>query len=133
MAKSNKACCNATSTILKLQKKKKARHRANRSRAAFQLRELDERKALRPGMTVSTWGPRRGWSQGGRRVAPGGKLIAIDIARNRPHFSVTVLKALIPPENFSSTASPAGQADRFFRRFAEFAGSGTSTRPGILE
>lgn len=53
-----------------------------RSRAAFKLMEIDDQdRLLRPGMTVVDLGSAPGsWSQvASRRIAPGGRLIALDI------------------------------------------------------
>jgi 23S rRNA (uridine2552-2'-O)-methyltransferase len=74
---------------------KKAKAQGYRSRAAFKLLELDEReKLLRPGMTVVDLGAAPGgWSQvAARRVAPGGRVIAIDLLDIAPISGVTVLK-----------------------------------------
>lgn len=61
---------------------KRARKEGYRSRAAYKLAELDERDRLfRPGMTVVDLGAAPGgWSQyAARRVAPGGRVIALDV------------------------------------------------------
>jgi 23S rRNA (uridine2552-2'-O)-methyltransferase len=61
---------------------KRARKEGYRSRAAFKLAELDERDRLfRPGMTVVDLGAAPGgWSQyAAGRVAPGGRVIALDV------------------------------------------------------
>lgn len=53
-----------------------------RSRAAFKLSEIDDKdRLLRPGMTVVDLGAAPGsWSQvAARRIAPGGRLIALDL------------------------------------------------------
>ena len=60
----------------------RARAEGWRSRAAFKLTEVDDKdKLLRPGMTVVDLGSAPGsWSQvAARRVAPGGRLIALDL------------------------------------------------------
>ncbi|MBI5791010.1 MAG: 23S rRNA (uridine(2552)-2'-O)-methyltransferase RlmE [Rhodocyclales bacterium] len=60
----------------------RARAEGWRSRAAFKLTEIDDKdKLLKPGMTVVDLGSAPGsWSQvAARRVAPGGRLIALDI------------------------------------------------------
>ena len=60
----------------------RARAEGWRSRAAFKLTEIDDRdKLLRPGMTVVDLGSAPGsWSQvAARRVAPGGRLVALDL------------------------------------------------------
>jgi 23S rRNA (uridine2552-2'-O)-methyltransferase len=53
-----------------------------RSRAAFKLMEIDDKdKLLKPGMTVVDLGSAPGgWSQvAAKRVAPGGRLVALDL------------------------------------------------------
>jgi 23S rRNA (uridine2552-2'-O)-methyltransferase len=60
----------------------RARAEGWRSRAAFKLTEIDDKdKLLRPGMTVVDLGSAPGsWSQvAARRIAPGGRLIALDL------------------------------------------------------
>ncbi len=60
----------------------RARAEGWRSRAAFKLTEIDDKdKLLKPGMTVVDLGSAPGsWSQvAARRVAPGGRLIALDL------------------------------------------------------
>ena len=60
----------------------RARAEGWRSRAAFKLIEVDDKdKLLKPGMTVVDLGSAPGsWSQvAARRVAPGGRLIALDL------------------------------------------------------
>lgn len=60
----------------------RARAEGWRSRAAFKLTEVDDKdKLLKPGMTVVDLGSAPGsWSQvAARRVAPGGRLIALDL------------------------------------------------------
>jgi 23S rRNA (uridine2552-2'-O)-methyltransferase len=75
---------------------RKAKEQGYRSRAAFKLLELDQKeKLLRPGMTVVDLGAAPGgWSQvAAKKVAPGGKVIAIDLLEIAPISGVTVLKA----------------------------------------
>ena len=60
----------------------RARAEGWRSRAAFKLIEIDDKdKLLKPGMTVVDLGSAPGsWSQvAARRVAPGGRLVALDL------------------------------------------------------
>jgi len=60
----------------------RARAEGWRSRAAFKLTEIDDKdRLLKPGMTVVDLGSAPGsWSQvAARRVAPGGRLIALDL------------------------------------------------------
>jgi len=93
MAKSNKAWLRRHLTD---QYVRKARQQGYRSRAAFKLLELDEKeKLLRPGMTVVDLGAAPGgWSQvASKKVAPGGRIIAIDLLEIAPISGVTVLKA----------------------------------------
>ena len=93
MAKSNKAWLQRH---VKDQYVRKAKAQGYRSRAAFKLIELDEKeKLLRPGMTVVDLGAAPGgWSQvAAKRVAPGGRVIAIDLLETAPISGVTVLKA----------------------------------------
>lgn len=62
-----------------------------RSRAAFKLTEVDDKdKLLKPGMTVVDLGSAPGsWSQvAARRVAPGGRLIALDLLPMEPLHGV---------------------------------------------
>jgi 23S rRNA (uridine2552-2'-O)-methyltransferase len=75
---------------------KKARAQGFRSRAAFKLLELDEKeRLLRPGMTVVDLGAAPGgWSQvAARKVAPGGRVFAIDLLEIAPISGVTVFRA----------------------------------------
>ena len=61
---------------------KRARNEGMRSRSAFKLEQMAERDRLfRPGMTVVDLGAAPGgWSQiAARRVAPGGRVIALDV------------------------------------------------------
>lgn len=74
---------------------KQAKAQGYRSRAAFKLLELDEKeRLLRPGMTVVDLGAAPGgWSQvAARKVAPGGRVFAIDLLEIAPISGVTVLK-----------------------------------------
>ena len=74
---------------------RQARQQGYRSRAAFKLLELDDKeRLLRPGMTVVDLGAAPGgWSQvAAKKVAPGGKVIAIDLLEIAPISGVTVLK-----------------------------------------
>ena len=74
---------------------RRARSDGYRSRAAFKLLELDEKeRLLRPGMTVVDLGAAPGgWSQvAARKVAPGGRVFAIDLLEIAPISGVTVLK-----------------------------------------
>lgn len=68
-----------------------ARAEGWRSRAAFKLTEVDDKdKLLKPGMTVVDLGSAPGsWSQvAARRVAPGGRLIALDLLPMEPLHGV---------------------------------------------
>ena len=74
---------------------REARAQGYRSRAAFKLLEIDAReKLLRPGMTVVDLGAAPGgWSQvAAARVAPGGRVIAVDLLPIAPISGVTVLQ-----------------------------------------
>jgi len=74
---------------------KQARAAGYRSRAAYKLRELDERERLfRPGAVVIDLGAAPGsWSQlAAERVTPLGKVIAVDVLDIAPISGVTVLK-----------------------------------------
>jgi 23S rRNA (uridine2552-2'-O)-methyltransferase len=74
---------------------RKAKAQGYRSRAAFKLLELDEReKLLRPGMSVVDLGAAPGgWAQvAAKKVAPGGRVIAIDLLEIAPISGVTVLR-----------------------------------------
>jgi 23S rRNA (uridine2552-2'-O)-methyltransferase len=69
----------------------RARAEGWRSRAAFKLTEVDDKdKLLRPGMTVVDLGSAPGsWSQvAARRVAPGGRLVALDLLPMDPLHGV---------------------------------------------
>lgn len=77
--KSNKAWITEHVTDAYVQR---ARVEGWRSRAAFKLTEIDDKdQLLKPGMTVVDLGSAPGsWSQvAARRVAPGGRLIALDL------------------------------------------------------
>lgn len=67
-----------------------------RSRSAYKLTEIDERdKLLRPGLVVVDLGAAPGgWSQVlAKKVAPAGKIIAIDLLEMEPVSGVTFLQA----------------------------------------
>ena len=73
----------------------RARAEGWRSRAAFKLTEIDDRdKLLRPGMTVVDLGSAPGsWSQvAARRVAPGGRLVALDLLPMEPLHGVEFIQ-----------------------------------------
>jgi len=73
---------------------KQATRQGYRSRAAFKLIELDEREQfLRPGMTVIDLGATPGgWSQVvAERVAPGGRIVAVDAAPMQPVTGVVFI------------------------------------------
>jgi len=75
---------------------RKAKEQGYRSRAAFKLLEINEReKLLRPGFTVVDLGAAPGgWSQvAAQKVAPGGRVFAIDILPIAPISGVVVLEA----------------------------------------
>lgn len=74
---------------------RKARTDGYRSRAAFKLIEVDKRDRLfRPGARVVDLGAAPGgWSQvAAAKVAPGGKVIAVDLLEIAPMSGVTVLR-----------------------------------------
>jgi 23S rRNA (uridine2552-2'-O)-methyltransferase len=74
---------------------RKAKAQGYRSRAAYKLLELDEKESiLRPGMTVVDLGAAPGgWSQvAAARVAPGGRVVAIDLLPIAPISGVRVLQ-----------------------------------------
>src|SRR5207248_7172701 len=74
---------------------RKAREQGYRSRAAYKLLELDEREKLfRPGAIVVDLGAAPGsWSQvAARKVAPSGRVLAVDLLDIAPISGVTVLK-----------------------------------------
>jgi 23S rRNA (uridine2552-2'-O)-methyltransferase len=73
----------------------RARAEGWRSRAAFKLIEVDDKdKLLRPGMTVVDLGSAPGsWSQvAARRVAPGGRLVALDLLPMDPLHAVQFIQ-----------------------------------------
>ena len=73
----------------------RARAEGWRSRAAFKLTEVDDKdKLLKPGMTVVDLGSAPGsWSQvAARRVAPGGRLIALDLLPMDPLHGVLFIQ-----------------------------------------
>lgn len=73
----------------------RARTEGWRSRAAFKLTEVDDKdKLLKPGMTVVDLGSAPGsWSQvAAKRVAPGGKLIALDLLAMEPVHGVEFIQ-----------------------------------------
>ena len=74
---------------------RKARKEGYRSRAAYKLIEIDEKEKLfRPGQTVLDLGAAPGgWSQiAAQKVAPGGRVIAIDVLEMAPISGVTTLR-----------------------------------------
>ncbi len=74
---------------------RKARSDGYRSRAAFKLIEIDKRdRLLRPGARVVDLGAAPGgWSQvAAARVAPGGRVIAVDLLEIAPMSAVTVFR-----------------------------------------
>jgi 23S rRNA (uridine2552-2'-O)-methyltransferase len=73
----------------------RARAEGWRSRAAFKLIEIDDKdKLLKPGMTVVDLGSAPGsWSQvAARRIAPGGRLIALDLLPMEPVHGVQFIQ-----------------------------------------
>ena len=73
----------------------RARAEGWRSRAAFKLIEVDDKdKLLRPGMTAVDLGSAPGsWSQvAARRVAPGGRLVALDLLPMDPLHAVQFIQ-----------------------------------------
>jgi len=73
----------------------KAQKEGYRSRAAYKLIELDQKqKLLRPGQTVLDLGAAPGgWSQvAAQKVAPGGRVFAVDILEVAPISGVSILK-----------------------------------------
>lgn len=73
----------------------KAKAEGWRSRAVFKLSEIDARdKLLKPGMTVVDLGAAPGsWSQyAARRIAPSGRLIALDLLEMAPLPGVDVIQ-----------------------------------------
>ncbi|QKT02588.1 23S rRNA (uridine(2552)-2'-O)-methyltransferase RlmE [Ectothiorhodospiraceae bacterium 2226] len=74
---------------------KRAQQEGWRARAVYKLQELDERYGLlRPGMTVVDLGAAPGgWAQyAARRVAPQGRVIALDLLPIEPIAGVTVVQ-----------------------------------------
>ena len=74
---------------------RKARAEGYRSRAAYKLIEVDARdRFLVPGARVIDLGAAPGgWSQvAARKVAPGGKVIAVDLLEIAPMSGVTILR-----------------------------------------
>ena len=73
----------------------RARVEGWRSRAAFKLTEIDDKdKLLKPGMTVVDLGSAPGsWSQvAAKRIAPGGRLIALDLLPMEPVHGVEFIQ-----------------------------------------
>ena len=73
----------------------RARAEGWRSRAAFKLTEVDDKdKLFKPGMTVVDLGSAPGsWSQvAARRIAPGGRLIALDLLPMEPVHGVQFIQ-----------------------------------------
>ena len=73
----------------------RARIEGWRSRAAFKLTEIDDKdKLLKPGMAVVDLGSAPGsWSQvAAKRVAPGGRLIALDLLPMEPVHGVQFIQ-----------------------------------------
>jgi 23S rRNA (uridine2552-2'-O)-methyltransferase len=73
----------------------RARAEGWRSRAAFKLTEIDDKdKLLKPGMTVVDLGSAPGsWSQiAAKRVAPGGRMIALDLLPMDPVHGVEFIQ-----------------------------------------
>jgi 23S rRNA (uridine2552-2'-O)-methyltransferase len=92
MAKSNKAWLRRHVTDPYV---RKAKEQGYRSRSAFKLLEIDEKeRLLKPGMLVVDLGAAPGgWSQvAAKKVAPGGRVIAIDLLAIAPISGVTVLR-----------------------------------------
>lgn len=74
---------------------KRAQLEGYRSRAAYKLQQIAARdKLLKPGMTVVDLGAAPGgWSQiAARAVAPGGRVLALDILEIAPIHGVTVVR-----------------------------------------
>lgn len=74
---------------------RRARAEGWRSRAVYKLRELDRRARLfgRGGRIVDLGAAPGGWSQyAARKVAPGGRVVAIDIEAMEPIRDVAVLR-----------------------------------------
>ena len=75
---------------------RKAKEQGYRSRAAFKLLELNDREQfLKAGMTIVDLGAAPGgWSQvAAQKIAPGGRVVAIDLLPIAPISGVTVLRA----------------------------------------
>jgi 23S rRNA (uridine2552-2'-O)-methyltransferase len=92
MAKSSKAWLRRHVTDAYVRKAKEAGYR---SRAAYELLEIDAReRLLKPGMRVLDLGAAPGgWSQvAAERVRPGGVVVAVDLLEMKPVHGVTVLK-----------------------------------------
>ena len=73
----------------------RARVEGWRSRAAFKLTEIDDKdKLLKPGMTVVDLGSAPGsWSQvAAKRIAPGGRLVALDLLPMEPVHGVEFIQ-----------------------------------------
>ena len=84
---------------------KRAQIEGARSRAAYKLQQIDEReRLLKPGITVVDLGAAPGgWSQvAARRVAPGGRVIAVDLLEMPPLPTVVFIHG-----DFSSAATLA--------------------------
>ncbi|HSG88671.1 MAG TPA: SAM-dependent methyltransferase [Pseudomonadales bacterium] len=96
---------------------KRAQVDGYRSRATYKLLELDERhRLLKPGMTVVDLGAAPGgWSQiAAPRVAPGGRVIALDRLEMAPIDGVTILEVDFEEEAGLQAlldALPDGRAD----------------------
>ena len=84
---------------------KRAQAEGMRSRAAYKLRQINEKdRLLKPGMVVVDLGAAPGgWSQvAGRMVAPGGRVIAIDLLEMQGLAGVTFIRG-----DFSESAGLA--------------------------
>jgi 23S rRNA (uridine2552-2'-O)-methyltransferase len=93
MAKSNKAWLRRHVTDTYVRQAKKAGYR---SRAAYKLLEIDRRdRLLKPGMTVLDLGAAPGgWSQvAAGKVAPGGKVLAVDLLELAPIPGVVIVRS----------------------------------------
>ncbi len=91
---------------------RKAKESGYRSRAAYKLLEIDAKsRLLRPGMRVLDLGAAPGgWSQiASRKVAPGGKVVAVDLLALAPIPGVTILKGDFREADLE--AALGGQAD----------------------
>jgi 23S rRNA (uridine2552-2'-O)-methyltransferase len=92
---------------------RKAKEQGYRSRAAFKLMELnDKEQFLKAGMTIVDLGAAPGgWSQvAAQKVAPGGRVFAIDLLPVAPISGVTVLRADFREDALIETLNGA-QAD----------------------